>query len=450
MGELEQDELAKVASVYIQRLVPYIADKRLSRTDAYLSCHSATSSATKQVSAQLSDGHSYSESLQAPGHLDPNTAYDPTQQETPHHHGASLGAACPAAAQKVPEFHLHKPDQTSVDCYPSLRVCYHGPAVAASTQDQSQQRCTQQQSQSRRAQELGQQHPETLPELADLKAYTQFENYKQDKITFPPSKKKSKTKPMRVHIKEQIHPDPTSVPMSSSSPVLVTTGNTTITTTADTDHSLEVRRDDNSICKIHITNNTTQCFPTESALKAKEKRNKIKAEQGISCNQQQKTNKINKHVQEHYDDCGSDFTPLQKNLKTTDFYVDADDFYDSQHKFHTSFELQTLYGPYCTTHSALPTTTIKHNNVQQHFMCLQTANDTYHSMELQLEIIALMANIGFYHDMETATMLVITLQRNRDRFLMQRHAISKRRLQNFHHHVWYLVPQMDSTQQHLN
>ena len=68
-----------------------------------------------------------------------------------------------------------------------------------------------------------------------------------------------------------------------------------------------------TLCTVRVNNiQSEQAFPTEAALKAKEKRVKIKEEQGISCHQQQKITKSTKTVQEHYDDCGSDISPLLK------------------------------------------------------------------------------------------------------------------------------------------
>ena len=135
-------------------------------------------------------------------------------------------------------------------------------------------------------------------------------------------------------------------------------------------------------------NNTQleQAFPTEAALKAKEKRVKIKEEQGISCHQQQKTTKSTKTIQEHYDDCGSDISPLLKYEKTTNYYTKLEEFCESQHKFHTSFDLITLYGPHLLVHERLPPDTIRHRDAKEHFAALQQANDTYHSLDLQLEI----------------------------------------------------------------
>lgn len=347
-GTVEQDELATVATLYVQRLVPYIAEKRHCPTDNYSTC------------LPTDTAQPY-----PPGLTD---AYDPTQQETTHHHGASLGAACPAAAQKVPEFHSGalKLQQECQQQFQRENACkaYSAGAERYLQAIQSQQWCATPRSATQQ---------DLLPELKDLRAHASKEEYKSKRGV----KKTNKT---NKHDQQD-----------RTTPVLVTIGQTT--TTIDQDHSFEVRKDNDIICKIYkpqpTTTDNVQSFPTESAIKAKAKRNKVKAEQGISCNQQQKTNKVNKHVQEHYDDCGSDFTPLQNtltNTKSTDLYANFDEFYDSQHKFHTSYDLQSLYGPYCTTHEALPTTTIKHNNAKEHFICLQVANDTYHSMELQLEI----------------------------------------------------------------
>ena len=105
-------------------------------------------------------------------------------------------------------------------------------------------------------------------------------------------------------------------------------------------------------------NQPEQAFPTEAALKAKEKRVKIKEEQEISCHQQQKHTKSTKTVQEHYDDCGSDFSPLLKYEKTTSYYSKLEEFCESQHKFHTSFDLITPYGPHYLVHTRLPTQTL--------------------------------------------------------------------------------------------
>ena len=131
---------------------------------------------------------------------------------------------------------------------------------------------------------------------------------------------------------------------------------------------------------------TQQYFPTEAAIKAKERRNKIKEEQGISSNQQQKTTKSKKAIQNHFDDCGNDFSPLLKYDTTLNLYTELDEFCESQHKFHTAFDLQTLYGPYLTTHARLPRSTTLHENIATHFMYLQQANDNYAMLELQLEI----------------------------------------------------------------
>ena len=140
---------------------------------------------------------------------------------------------------------------------------------------------------------------------------------------------------------------------------------------------------------ITIPQQTQQCYPTEQALQAKAKRKQVKEEQGISGRQQQKATKTNKYVEEHYDDCGGDFTPLMPTTAAS-YYDDYDeyffDYYDTQHKFFTSVDLQFYYGPYYVSLDSLPTTTNRHDNAMDHFFCLQQQNNIYHSIELQLEI----------------------------------------------------------------
>ena len=92
--QLEQDKLATVWSSIDTR-----------STTCALQYRSTTLLAFNSYPRQLlSDGHLTIGPKSRAAANGPIVQYDPTQQETTHHHGTSLGAACPAAAQKVPEF----------------------------------------------------------------------------------------------------------------------------------------------------------------------------------------------------------------------------------------------------------------------------------------------------------------------------------------------------------
>ena len=161
------------------------------------------------------------------------------------------------------------------------------------------------------------------PELNDIRLQLDRDPNQQR----PPRLQDSTVQP--VHISTTNDTTLTHVLESGSTPVLVSVGTPYGAPTSG--------------ITITIPQQTQQCYPTEQALQAKAKRKQVKEEQGISGRQQQKATKTNKYVEEHYDDCGGDFTPLMPTTAAS-YYDDHDeyffDYYDTQHKFFTSVDLQ--------------------------------------------------------------------------------------------------------------
>ena len=262
LGVLKQDEMATVATHYVKGLVPYVANHRHGPNASYMTLGpTLPTDGTRGVRERCSQ-HS--------------TSADNRRIGT-----AILGKpACGSEGTRVS---------------PLANDGQHG---SHTTNQQSELATSTVQLPKQPLQST----IRNLPEYDDIRLHSELEQYNSQRT-------RRTTNPINIS-NEHLISNP--VLDSNSPPVLVTIG-IPFGAPSTTDHSSVING-------ITITL-PQQCYPTESALQAKAKRKQITEEQGISARQQQKANKTNKHVQDHFDDCGSDFTPLQPTTTTNEFYA---------------------------------------------------------------------------------------------------------------------------------